>query len=82
MKRLSLLVLSLVLLSSVFLFSSCDQDDVDSAQTNLLDMAAGYLGPFFKEASTDLSQNGPDNTTSSSVPNQGTVEEGTASNSY
>ena len=80
MKRLFIFALSLVLLASIFILTSCDQDQVDSARSNLLDNAAGYLEPYFKEASTDTSQNGEDST-ASSVPNQGTQNEGTAENS-
>ena len=50
MKRFVCFLLLLVALLSVFAFSSCDQDEVDSTTNSVMDYAAGALKPYFKEA--------------------------------
>ena len=51
MKRLCAMLISFCLLSSFMLFS-CDQESVNSMQSDILDKASDYLEPFFKETSS------------------------------
>lgn len=55
MKRLIALIISALLLVSVFALTSCDQEAVDNARSDLLDTSKDLLDPFFnrQESSTD-----------------------------
>lgn len=52
MKKLFVLILSLLLLISLLSFASCDQESVDNTRSELLDKTSDVLEPFFKEASS------------------------------
>ena len=56
MKRLIALIISALLLGSVFALTSCDQESVDNARSELLDTSKDLLDPFFnrqESSSTD-----------------------------
>ncbi|MBE6673481.1 MAG: hypothetical protein E7596_00070 [Ruminococcaceae bacterium] len=50
MKKLTTIVLSVLLVLSLFAFTSCDQASVDSTLENLVNTGKDLLGPFFKIA--------------------------------
>lgn len=59
MKKLTTIVLSVLLVLSLFAFTSCDQASVDSTLENLVNTGKDLLGPFFKIAESS-SEDGDD----------------------
>ncbi len=57
MKRLTAIILSALLLLTVFTFTSCDQASVDSTLDNLINTGKDLLGQFFKIAESSSSNN-------------------------
>ena len=57
MKKLTTIVLSVVLVLSLFAFTSCDQASVDSTLENLVNTGKDLLGPFFKIAESSSEDN-------------------------
>ena len=70
MKKLGILLLCVILLASALVLTSCDQDDVDSTESELVNKAAGILEPFFKEATSSSSDG---STTDSSKTDDETI---------
>ena len=69
MKKISIFIVFALMLSLAFIFTSCDQETVDSARSELMDTCVDLLGPFLKEATeTTVSSTTDSGATDSSTP--------------
>ncbi len=58
MKKISILLLSALLLITSFAFASCDQESVDNTLNNLMDASVEIFDPVFKKTESSLENDG------------------------